>query len=325
MLTVDQLCRDIGIKNPSDRSTCIGYGQKKPTCGMAVAERSRSAAKARLRKICQLVEEDGSITEEIADDLESVATLLHCKNFHRDQAPAKAEEWERSLEDVIARRVAERRRRATRAREEPRRQNINTPAAPNVSGRSVMALHTDEDLLAELARRLASRNQLISTIEAVLEDHSRTYQQPRRSTPSHQRYQPAAPEVPVNDNSDDDFSGYYSEDTDEEDAPPGYSALYQPEITHPPMPQPRAQARSARSPSPSPSSASSSSRGSHSSDSSGNECAICLSGLGRRSEQWRCGTCRNATHMECFDQWMASSPEEHVRCIYCRSPVRTHD
>ncbi|KAI1625928.1 hypothetical protein EDD37DRAFT_648380 [Exophiala viscosa] len=325
MLTVDQLCQYIGIKNPSDRSTCIGYGQAKPTCGNPVAERFRLEARAALQNICYLLDASGSITEELADELESVAVLLHCKKNHRYQAPAKANDWIRRLEDILVQTDAERHQRETRARVEPPPEDSNTQGASHVVVCRGMASHTVEDLLAELARRLASSNQLVSGTQAVLEAHSRTYQQPPHSTLSYQEHPLAATNAPVTNFADDEYSGYYSQDdTDDEHAPPEYSSRYQPpERARSSTPQPHMQPRSAHSPSPTTSS--SSARSSHSSDSSRDECAICLSEFGRGSETWRCETCRNATHMDCFIQWMASSPEDNVRCIYCRSPVRTHD
>lgn len=322
MFTVDQLCRDIGIKNPFDRPTCIGYGKAKPTCGNLVAESSRSAARAGLQGICQLLDGYGSITVELSDELENVAGLLHCKRWHQYQAEEKAAEWKRRLRVSIAQRDAETRGRQSRTTQEPRRRDSNERTRPPLSVRQSLASHTDEDILAELARRLSSSHGLVSRVAAVMENYYRTYRQTRRSASSFDAYPPAAAELPANDGPDDEFSDYYSQDpdtdTDTDDTSSSYA--YQstpPGFTSPPASQQGTQLRSVRSPAPSPSSASnSSSRSSHSSGSSVNECGICLSRFSTRSTRWRCGTCHNATHRECFDRWVAGSDEDNVRCIY---------
>ncbi|KEF55120.1 uncharacterized protein A1O9_08773 [Exophiala aquamarina CBS 119918] len=96
MLTVKQLCRDLGIKHPDKHSTCIGYGKAKPTCGNAVAAASRSTAVSILQDICYGIE-DGLTVRDLSSDLNAAACLLHCKRWHQGQGPAMSQEWERKL------------------------------------------------------------------------------------------------------------------------------------------------------------------------------------------------------------------------------------
>ena len=96
MLTVNQLCRDLGIKHPDDHRTCIGYGKAKPTCGNPVAAQSRSTAVWILENICSAIE-DGVRARDLASDLNTAACLLHCKRWHQSQGPAMSQDWERKL------------------------------------------------------------------------------------------------------------------------------------------------------------------------------------------------------------------------------------
>lgn len=95
MASVDALCQRLGIQHPLDQSTCIGYGQRKPTCGLLAAEHSRLQALRMLEKISR----DLACGSKINDaSLNTVAGLLLCKRWHQGQAQENAQRWRTKLQ-----------------------------------------------------------------------------------------------------------------------------------------------------------------------------------------------------------------------------------
>lgn len=95
MPSADGLCQQLGIQHPLDKPTCIGYGQRKPTCGCLVAESSRLQAASFLDRMDHDLSHGFVIS---IDRLYTVAGLLHCKRFHQFQADQMAQQWSRQLE-----------------------------------------------------------------------------------------------------------------------------------------------------------------------------------------------------------------------------------
>lgn len=90
MPSVSELCDRLKIRHPSEQSTCIGYGQRKPTCGCAVAIASRTNAVDVLTVICRGMRVNSQVAQS---DLRKIASLLLCKRFHQFQADEKAQKW----------------------------------------------------------------------------------------------------------------------------------------------------------------------------------------------------------------------------------------
>ncbi|KIX08375.1 uncharacterized protein Z518_03031 [Rhinocladiella mackenziei CBS 650.93] len=184
MITVNRLCRDLGIKHPLDHPTCIGYGKAKPTCGILCAQASRNEAVTALEGICEAIA-DGINPRMLVNDLEGVAQLLHCKRWHQYQARAKAREWRRKLDEAMAQRNEEQHQRQhqrqSRSRREFHRPGNNNQIAPPAD--SHLASFRDEDILAELAHRLQSQSHVISSIRAILDNQrGRNQRSPGRSS-----------------------------------------------------------------------------------------------------------------------------------------------
>lgn len=95
MTSIHQLCDRLGIRHPLEQSTCIGYGQRKPTCGCAVAQASRQSALMLMNDI--VLASTTGLTPRL-DDLCAVAGLLLCKNWHQYQAQDKAADWSMKLQ-----------------------------------------------------------------------------------------------------------------------------------------------------------------------------------------------------------------------------------
>ncbi len=323
MITVESLCRDLRIKHPLDWPTCIGYGQKQPTCGNLAAKRNREEAAHLLEGIAENLT-NGDSPRSVMDDLFRVAKLLHCVRNHQSQAEDKAKEWKRKLDRVVARGDGARQQRQSGSRRETDFDTSNSRR----ERRSVdtLASARDEDLVNELAQRYSSARRLIGAVVALTDDEHRA----RTSTIADlsflygltlQRHHDAEGDSDSDSDSDSEDSDSDSEDSDsgffgsdaeseEDDDPIATSTRvsYQ-----------RRQQR--RSPAPSPPSVSSTSSSNASSSSrrsaaSESKCGICLNRLRSRDDKWRCTTCHNATHADCFDEWMANSREDNVRCIY---------
>ncbi|KAJ9651712.1 hypothetical protein H2198_009024 [Neophaeococcomyces mojaviensis] len=89
----DSLCATLGIVHPLTRTTCIGYGTRKPDCGCAVALASRQAANALLLEI----KDDLDQQLDVTDSLSQLASLLLCKRWHQYQADENVNKWKKSL------------------------------------------------------------------------------------------------------------------------------------------------------------------------------------------------------------------------------------
>lgn len=94
MASIDQLCRQLGIRHPFDQPTCIGYGLKKPTCGLLAAHFSRQTAVDILNDIVYTLNRGENVRTA---DLDYVARLLLCKRWHQYQAADKVSIWEYQL------------------------------------------------------------------------------------------------------------------------------------------------------------------------------------------------------------------------------------
>ena len=305
MTTIQSLCRDLGIKHPLDRRTCIGYGQKRPICGNLAAKKNRIKAVKLLDEISDNLT-NGDSPNSMMDDLLRVAELLHCVKNHQSQAGDKAEEWERKLDRAAARRDGARQQRQSSSRRDTGLDTSNSRRERRSADTLTSA--RDEDLVNELAQRYSSARRLIEAVVALTDNrHART------STTPDSSFAHGLELLWDHDaeSDDDDDSGFFGSDAESEEDDPittSTQVSYQ-----------RRQQR--RSPAPSPPSVSSSSSSNASSSSrrsaaSESECGICLDRLRRRDDRWSCTTCHNATHTDCFDQWMASSREDNVRCIY---------
>lgn len=99
MASIDTLCQRLGIQHPLDQSTCIGYGQKKPTCGLLAAESSRLQA---VRVLNQISRDLSHGSEVSSDRLYDLASLLLCKRWHQNQAHENAERWTVKLKKIAA-------------------------------------------------------------------------------------------------------------------------------------------------------------------------------------------------------------------------------
>ncbi|KAK5420164.1 hypothetical protein LTR06_001634 [Exophiala xenobiotica] len=306
MTGVSELCRDLGIKHPLDQHTCIGYGQKKPNCGSLAAEHNRQKAVDRLEKIADKLT-NGDSPSDVMTDLHRVAKLLHCVRNHQYQADDKAQEWKRKLDRAGSRRGGARQQRPSRSRGETGLDTSNS--RPERRSADSLTSARDEELVNELAQRYLGARRLIEAVEALTGDrHVRTATTADWSLGQWLAILRDYHAEGEGEDNDSGFSGSDAESEEDDSATTSAQVSYQ-----------RRQQR--RSPTPSPPSVSSSSSSNASGSSrrsaaSETECGICLDRLRRRDDRWRCTTCHNATHTDCFDQWMASSPEDNVRCIY---------
>lgn len=104
MASVDALCQRLGIQHPRDQSTCIGYGQRTPTCGLLAAQSSRMQAVSLLDQINHDLSRGSAISN---DALRTVAGLLLCRRWHQSQAHENAQRWQARLEKTTAARWPE--------------------------------------------------------------------------------------------------------------------------------------------------------------------------------------------------------------------------
>lgn len=317
MLTLSNLCRQLGINHPLEQTTCIGYGKAKPTCGRAVAQASRSAAATKLKEIVRKLT-DGVAPNHLIRDLEQVSGLLHCKNYHQDQAAAKAQAWKLKLEQAVG---------ESRRHQHSHHQGVSerSTAGRRHEPSTTEALDScrTKDLLDELSNRLSNRR-VIEAIGALLDEQYRATRTEPGPSFMHR------PDYESDSESDNDDSGFYGSgaqseevaddsETDEDESMTSLrsstSRLAQPSRTTSIHGSVGAH-QQRRSPSPSPSVRDMSPSELEGSSTSGNACGICLMPLNSRSQTWRCGTCRNSAHVGCFDLWVASSPETNMKCIY---------
>ena len=409
----------LGIRNPLDHVTCIGYGKQKPTCGILVAGASRNAAISDLKDIAMAFQRGNQLPNTLLPMLVQIAQLLHCKRWHQDQADTKAHTWFQALSEY--RRGVQQQifvpssvpdsspGRITVAHQVP---PIQTANSLSPSTRSLLYA-SDEDLVAELTRRVESRGQMSSSIREIIDapavvrpitentspitlPHSPplttlpaigyaaptgrpatvvapppfalgrssvatppaivappplTLVSPRASPPAAvvgsqparhpapivnpppachpapPRYLPpprhpfsvvnhtrARHPAPVLHPASPPFTPSSSPavSTTTQSPPSFISPSLSPTFT-PPLPSNTSTRITPSTPHPT----------ANTSLGSSNECGICLDEIPRNPGVlvWRCDECRNPTHTDCFDGWVASSPEDHVRCIYCRADV----
>ena len=167
MWTVNKLCRIFDIQHPLDQSTCIGFGTKKPTCGCAVAETSRDRAVTGILDICASLDRGRSSRSSLLPMLETTARLLHCKRWHQWQAEEEAQEWYDRLQIYLEdkRDGQSRQQRHSPTQRSSTRSHRATSSQRSSPPRSTPSLSaaTDEDLLAELDRRLQIKEQILES------------------------------------------------------------------------------------------------------------------------------------------------------------------
>ncbi|KAK6385709.1 hypothetical protein LTS17_001280 [Exophiala oligosperma] len=334
MATTSNLCQQLGINHPLEQATCIGYAIAKPTCGNAVARGSRSEAAAVLKEIARKLT-DGIAPTYLIGHLERVASLLHCKRNHQDQAPAKARTWQLNLVQATTR---EPRRRQHSEHEMGSERGSTAGRRRQPSTTELLRSCRTKDLLAEVSNRLSRRRRsstMIEAIEALMDKH---YEATGTEPGPPFMYRPEIYSESSTDEDDDDDSGFYGSRAQSEDMTDGGEP--DDDNDNEPLPSlrspsPRRRGRASRitssirgsvnasqhgrshSPSPSVQDVSPPTRlASSSSTSAVNECGICLTSLDRTSEIWSCGTCRNSAHVDCFDSWVANSPDTNMKCIY---------
>ena len=404
MVTVDKLCHILDIEHPLDRSTCIGYGKRSPTCRNTVAKATRIAATSELKHICKLMSHGKPNENRLADKLDTVAHFLHCRSRHQDQAESEAEQWSetvldymksrrkrsssslrdapdkallKELEhrlrsrsnmlgsvDALVRKHSRNRRRRNHGLDEDTTDsetddelgpdsgldfipdavfdegpesdnesygdtNSQEPTSTHYSSNYYMTVYGFPMNLTSTRRRLRRINQLQATV--FLEDSATRQRRLPASSSSQQSSTPARASSSSSTRSL--LSPDTSSSSSQSSRRPTLSTSPTSSSRRSPTPLSLSSGSSARSiRMPTTSSTSSSSRHTgplpNTSDSPSSDveadCGICLAELSQDDNDndiWRCTTCRNGTHMACFDAWMASSPENHVRCVYCRTEV----
>lgn len=287
------------------------------------------AAIPRLEAICHRLE-DGIPPERLKIDLQAAAELLHCIRFHRPQAPEKVEEWVSTLN-------SRRSRASTQARESYRTEH-NSPQSPLTAPN--LTICEDEELLAELSSRLGSERLSLLLLRSLVEDPIPRSGQSHHSSRVSGGSTSAGRQLAGDEATVLSDSGYES----------GSSSPYTPSASISPGSSSRSSTvpissrsstyGSISSSSSSPPSTTSNSprrsqrtagvtrRALNNTDTGPSspdhvetpdpviECGICLERLPRSDDMWTCTSCHNATHTLCFNQWMASSADIIVRCIY---------
>lgn len=147
MSDIADLLSTLGLKHPLERSTCIGYGQRKPDCGCAVAIASRSTAHNLLIEIKEKLKRK----ENITNSLYTLASLLLCKNWHQSQTAENVSRWELKLRNY---RPSLRTQHATST--DSRFGDSTTFATPSrkISKEQALRQCSDGALLRELKRRV---------------------------------------------------------------------------------------------------------------------------------------------------------------------------
>lgn len=161
MPSIDRLCQQLGISHPLDQSTCIGYGQRKPTCGCAVAIASRSQAVCILTTISQDLRDGRRVDKDMLCD---VASLLLCKRWHQFQISENVQRWKRGIAQPRAA-IPQSPPAATVS--SPRTTIPSTQVATTV--RSIRSF-SDEELTREIRRRTESgrHTELLSAIRDMV-------------------------------------------------------------------------------------------------------------------------------------------------------------
>lgn len=337
MSSVNDVCKHLGIRHPMEQPTCIGYGQRKPTCGNAVAESSRSQAIARLERVRENLD---SGRRANSDSLLDIASLLLCGRYHQYQAEENAQRWKRSLRGYFTPR-----RQATPIAASsgvaPAR-NVPVPEAVPSPGPMLQSC-SNLELIREVRRRLgrAGRvellHELIQITTAVSENrvavsnqaHSNTSRENPRVDVEVSRPDPPGSSITAppahsgtagnaNRTSTSVLSQHRSAGADtmmpaaRSPTPESMLAvgIIQPasdtlerSVVASPRPDPPV-----RAPSPL--------RQSHT------ECVVCILSYEEDPEDyWECRRCLNRVHLSCFETWMASQLPAQVTCIHCRGRI----
>ncbi|KIW14088.1 hypothetical protein PV08_06869 [Exophiala spinifera] len=278
---------------------------------------------------------DGRSPNRLIGELEKVAGLLHCKRWHQYQAAEKAEAWKDILEQAP---IETRRNQNSHHGRGSQRSTSTGGRRRELSTTEVLDSCRTKDLLAELSDRLSTRRsrRVLTAIEELLDEHYEATGADRDS-PYLRRLASESDDDDSETESDDDHSESESDDdasesdsdddgdTDEDEPVPSpRSSTSRPSRSSRTSTQDSVRThRRRRSVSPSPPVRNLSPTAPAGNSTSANECGICLQTMNRSSDSWRCATCRNSAHVDCFDQWVANSPETNVRCIYCRATVQT--
>lgn len=326
MSTVKDLCRRLGIRHPFEQSTCIGYGQRKPTCGCAVAESSRSSAVAMLQDMSEGLYFSAEVSNEA---LLGIASLLLCKRWHQFQAAEKVQGWRRNLREITAVRPRAPVLAASSAVTPVR--TITAPQAASTPRPSLQSF-SDQQLVDEIKRRLQHTHsadflcEVVQAATTAIERHN-IARAPRGGDESISNPQPNPPETadtaPPSQASTVAQSNQANISRQSQDRP-APANTQSPIARTIPTTETVRQARlaalvpavtSAR-PEP-PARAPSPLRESHV------ECVVCtLSYEEDPDEHWECQSCLNRVHMHCFETWRTSQLPGLVTCIHCRTRVR---
>lgn len=330
MPSLDDFCKRLGIRHPMEQSTCIGYGQRKPTCGCAVAESSRLQAFAILERAKDALDSGNGVR---TGTLLDIAGLLLCKRFHQYQAEENVQRWKSILRGYSALR-----RQATPAIASssvtPARQ-VSIPQ-PTPQPGPMLESCSDEQLMREVRRRLgcvgrvellhglveitievsenqgATRNRTSDNTSrndsSVNDEVARPNSSGTSSTSAGSLNRIYANQPSSNSSAIVDTVGSISQlptlesTAAVETVGPTSATVASPAISPPRSePQPRA---------PSPL------RQSHL------DCVVCtLSYEEDPDEHWECRQCLNRVHLHCFEAWRASQLPDRVRCIHCRGRV----
>lgn len=287
MATIEEILSTLSLKHPLERTTCIGYSQRKPDCLNPVAIRYRSSAQTVLNQIKDELDRNLDVT----NSLQRLVSLLLCTKNHQFQVAENVSRWTRELQS---------RRHSPRARvgnvtslrsaqttvpavtSSPR--SAATSATPDRkhSKEEGLRLSSDRALLREIKRRITSDKNLDLALRVI------HYAEELR---------PAD-----NDSTDDSDADTTSQQPDDEDE----YASSQPSRQL--LSSPNRLRRLTRSPEPL--------RQSHV------QCGVCfLPYEPNGGDHWECTQCLNRVHQECFDTWFAAQVGlgQAVRCIHCRA------
>lgn len=324
MPSIDRVCEKLGIRHPLEQSTCIGYGQRKPTCGCAVAYASRSQAVGLLRNIGHSHRDGDRIDSEVLLD---IASLLLCKGWHQFQMEETVQGWKRN----IARAPAV-------TRQPPAPAVLRTSSTPtrrpveDASTRQSLQTVDDRQLVREIIRRAESA-QNTAMFDAICEfaraiSTTQPQRVPETATPLQGNAtvssdpvaspQPPRAQIPASGAGrtgdrqpnlrPEPITDHVQRNSTAPAAPPAPSATLN---TAPVRNSASIPTTPSRPPSPL--------RQSHV------ECVVCLLPYEDGAEEhWECRSCLNRVHLDCFNEWGASqiASGQPVRCIHCRGRQR---
>jgi hypothetical protein len=362
MSSMNELFRLLNIRNPFDQDRCIGITLRKANCRNFVAIASRQAAVDKLQKVVKMLDRGHVNEARLEAKLLDISHLLHCKRNHQDQAPAVADDWYDVLSDYHTDHQHSRSgRRAGQEQQRPlpaRSTGTHTSQTSPSTEQTILELHR---MLLEVkielnTMRQRERDRSLERSNARLdhEDVRFVERSSRNPTPSSsstrssttssasshgpRSVRSSAPEPTFRATSPLPLTerGRATRPRAEESRGPTVTnARMQSPTSHVPLARelqntddvPKnslhgsARTITAASSNEMPTSVAESNSESSTDDEP--ECGICLSTIpSTGTDTWRCTTCRNATHSECFDAWIARSPEESgIRCVYCRADV----